>query len=346
MKKIKKILLIVGITMLLAVIGAFSVSAKEIYTSAEKDNAQYYTVGDYFENVDTSSVNDLGYLYIIIPQSLNTSLADCKIIYFDGDQFNYLAKVNITAQTDLMVDFLISNWAQYGKGELNLDNLFNSFNYYCTNKGITPIYNGEDVVGYNSISDDFGYIDDIQVQSISDMNMTYAQLIAESYGCDVSSVEYAMGATSDLSELSSDYYIDDDFESFFKEYYKEKLTQIEINKLNSVISEKNAVITENDSTISRLESQNNKLEMNVAGLNSQVSALVEDRTELNAQIKSLENQMQLKINKAYAEGLADSDGEGNRVNKLISTLVIILTVVEVVALIAFIVSKARKNKHR
>lgn len=116
----------------------------------------------------------------------------------------------------------------------------------------------------------------------------------------------------------------------------------QVTELNTTITEKDAVITEKDSTILALENENAVLESSVEGLNTQVNGLVKEKSELNATVKSLEKQLQIKIDKAYAEGLTDADGNVN----VLSIIALVFTAVEVIALVVFIITRVRKNKFK
>lgn len=162
-----------------------------------------------------------------------------------------------------------------------------------------------------------------------------------------------------LSQYGGTVLKEDDFKSHFVaqfSYYYEikdlenvviqkdtELTNLETLK-NEEIADLNTTITEKDSTITSLQSDKERLETNNEALDNQVTALVDNRIALNAEITSLKNQMQLKINKAYAEGLQDSDGNGNRLNGFITTMISILTLLEVLALVYYIVSKVKKKR--
>lgn len=147
------------------------------------------------------------------------------------------------------------------------------------------------------------------------------------------------------------------FVAQFSEYFENKNleTQLQVKDTNITtlegqVTELNTTITEKDSTITSLEGENTalndeitSLEGDIEGLNTQVSVLTTRNTQLNATVKSLENQLQLKINKAYAEGLNNSDPKGN----FVSVLLVIITVIEVGAVVAVIFSKIRsKRKHK
>lgn len=173
--------------------------------------------------------------------------------------------------------------------------------------------------------------------------------------------------SSECSEEAFNYFMsykeitEDDLETHYNSGYiagqkskESTITSLEgqVTELNTTITEKDAVITEKDTAISTLEGENEELaneilslENDVEGLETQASSLSTEVIKLNATVKSLENQMQLKVNKAYAEGLVDSEGDLTT-SGIISVFIVILTIGEVVALVMFFVSKAKKRKHR
>ena len=145
--------------------------------------------------------------------------------------------------------------------------------------------------------------------------------------------------------------LDEDY--FNKLYNYKEITQedlvTEFNKgvqsQEELIKSLQDQIKDKDVAIETLGGEKTVLESDVAGLNMQVADLVQDKAQLNASIKSLEKQLQIKIDKAYAEGLVDSEG-GLTTSGIISIFAVVLTIGELIALVVFFVSKAKKRKHR
>lgn len=145
--------------------------------------------------------------------------------------------------------------------------------------------------------------------------------------------------------------LDEDY--FNKLYnYKEITEEDLVTEFNKGVASQSELIKslqdqikDKDVAIETLGGEKTVLESDVAGLNMQLADLVQDKAQLNAQIKALENQLQLKINKAYAEGLVDSEG-GLTTSGIISIFAVVLTFGELMALVIFFVSKAKKRKRR
>ena len=307
MKKLKKITLILGISLLLVVMGVVSVSASAISMGKPND--------------------------IISPATGSPFASQDIFVKYEAEDYK---------------DCTILAWLLTG-----------------TNSPVHIIYTEEFFEEYEECFISSNDIDEAwnKVLSSSDVHT-----------CDYNfSSEYKSTTFNDfiniyidLSQYGGTVLKEDDFKSHFvaqfSYYYEikqlenvviqkdteltnlETLKNEEIADLNTTITEKDAVITEKDSTITSLQSDKERLETNNEALDKQVTALVDNRIALNAEITSLKNQMQLKINKAYAEGLQDSDGNGNRMNGFITTMISILTLLEVLALVYYIVSKVKKKR--
>lgn len=288
MKKFKKILLIVGITMLLAVIGVGSISAVE-YEQPEHN--------EMFSSVEYTFFSD-------------STEADFVCVSYSGPTGGNYNMYSFTENfyEKYVIEKGYVSFSEFVSEEFDTYDLPSVYYFYSdgtSDNSINLIESGN-TAEFNTYT--FDYLFEIQFNTFKD---------------GIDKIEFSnKQLASEVANLNS-----------------------QVTELNTTITQKDAAITEKDTAISNLESQNNMLESDVDGLNTQVSSLVLRNTELSAQIKSLENQLQLKINKAYAEGLTDSEG-GLTTSGIISLVTVLLIVVEVIALIAFFVARAKKRKHR
>lgn len=122
-------------------------------------------------------------------------------------------------------------------------------------------------------------------------------------------------------------------EAYFNELlnYKE-ITQADLDELQAIIDSKSNEITE-------IENANLKLEENLVFSQNQVESLKQTRLELIAKNSSLENQLQIKFDGAYVEGMNTASG----LYSIIPILVALMTVIELVTMVIVIVSRIKKK---
>ena len=279
MKKFKKIALVLGITLLLAVMGVVSVSAvaPSVDIPEERSSTPSIWMAQYAQASDCSEIKNITPHFIVIECVFDDGVYDSAILlkpFFEDFDIN----PNMTA-----------------------DAVWNKIINSPTNES-----------GYDWFT---GYLND---------------------GCYNNSGSYYISEFEDAVKTAyNEQYV-------YWCNYSEEYANEQKEPLETQIGELNTTITEKDSTILALENENAVLESSVEGLNTQVNGLVKDKSELNATVKSLEKQLQIKIDKAYAEGLTDADGNVN----VLSIIALVFTAVEVIALVVFIITRVRKNKFK
>ncbi|MBQ8546176.1 MAG: hypothetical protein IJ437_04470 [Clostridia bacterium] len=127
----------------------------------------------------------------------------------------------------------------------------------------------------------------------------------------------------------------------------------EISKLENDVTALEGTITEKDNEISTLEDTiiQNEIDYSAleeakatseSNLNTEISALSNKNLELTATVNSLEKQMQLKINKAYASGLTDSETSFN-----IAPIAIGVSILGIlVTIVGLVINRKRRSNKR
>ena len=336
MKKLKKILIIVGVTLLLAVMGAVSVFASSF--PLVEDDANYE---DDFTQHAISVVTEsmpIGATYwaFDINSYSGERFNDSSLLFYEDLQSSNYLIVFTDNFKELYIDYALENKQEIEKREnatfeFTAQSLLNFVREHCVNEN----YRLVDLC-VSSYPDDLSFD-------------TYCSENGVSYGVWGNS-NYFLYFGVDSSYFDRAFILE--YDEYIRNYALNKQLeekdlsfnslQNQVNGLNNVISEKDVTISALQNSVSTLNGEKAVLESNVDGLNTQVTSLALRNTELSAQIKSLENQLQLKINKAYAEGLTDSEG-GLTTSGIISIIIVLSLVVAVIALVYF-ASRKRKIK--
>ena len=330
MGKLKKFLLSVSVVvllMLLTIIPTFAVTLKP--DSSGSTNEEITVYRDLMQS-SYYGVN-FGYgsaaVFLIVPVDFETAdVGDCYIPVIQMDDhftFNMYGGAYYTPYfKENIVDYVLENKTYL---EEKFDTVIN--------------YDSQSVFNFINTKDFFDQ--DYRIISVYDINFDSFQRLYET-------------AYSDKADFISKLETGKNFNSVleFDDFDKEYGSYIELFGKKKELSELSTTVTEQGLTISGLEKdkldlEGDKalLENDVKDLNSQIKSIAEEKIKLSAQIKALENQLQLKINKAYAEGLVDSEG-GLTTSGIISIFAVVLTFGELIALVVFFVSKAKKRKHR
>lgn len=341
MKKFKKLFLVVSIVAVLMLMMVVSVSA-EVGNSAVK-------VEKDVSLADLKDVYELEYENILLlqPRDLNTPINDCKIIAYSFHLGELINGMVFTSECDKMVNYLFENWSSVSGGlSLTPENLFKQFSYYTSYFDTIYDESGEKIIDCVPLLNEFGLLYYCGLDSIN-LDESFSYHMANHFCCSEEDLYY--GYVNESPDTFTTLNTGVRFKDLFIQNYSsladtKTITSLEgqVSELNTTITQKEAAIIEKDTTISTLEGEKTALESNAAGLNMQVADLVQDKAQLNASIKSLEKQLQIKVDKAYAEGLTDADNK-------ISVMPIIIAVafmLEIIALVVFIVAKLRKNKSR
>lgn len=353
MKKIKKIFLLISAIVIISIMSIVSISAAHIEYSFGDDNIMLHQI----PSCDCSMCiggDDYNRTLIVVPDFKDGEdvdlyetpvLATTYPVHHNGSQ--YFAFHFTENFKEYIIDTIMSNKdlinskysSQIGEFEYTTDYFlkaikrvdFTEFGYKIafvtdTSSNIRNYMRLENLLTYNEFEyTEAGYNSFLEQNTLS---YFMDNEVALSNGANFFVSEYGLY----LNNLRMNEMIEEN--------------EAAVNLLEGQMADLNSEISEKEELIGEITMQNQTLQWNNDALEQQVDNLVSEKSILNAEKASLEKQMQLKINKVYAEGLADANGDGSGSTGLLSAVIVILTIAEVVALIYFFVSKARNRKRR